>query len=54
MTTLEDCGGTGEAVPFPCPVSRFVSAVPPGLTRSQAYPGVMIIHLMKYKEACFH
>src|SRR5438093_182431 len=40
MTTLEDCGGTGEAVPFPCPVSRFVSAVPPGLTRSQAYPGL--------------
>ena len=29
-----------EAVPFPSPPSRFVSAVPPGLTRSQAYPGL--------------
>ena len=35
-----DCGGMAEAVPFPSPPSRFVSAVPPGLTRSQAYPGL--------------
>src|SRR5438552_12086763 len=40
MTSLEDFGGTAEAVPFPSPPSRFVSAVPPGLTRSQAYPGL--------------
>jgi hypothetical protein len=40
MTILEDFGGTDESVPFPFLLSRFVSVVPPGLTRFQAYPGL--------------